>query len=76
MKRALAKILRILARKLDPTEGSHKLNVAAMNRYIGQTEGYIIALEAALRHPAIVEKLRRVHGRMDTKKFRDAGAWN
>lgn len=76
MKHRIADLLRYLARRLDGIDGLHQLNVRAMNRYIGQTEGYIIALETAIRYPGLVNRLRRAHGRTDTKPLRDAGAWN
>jgi hypothetical protein len=86
---ALARALRSLATKLDgmPTvsqeqhQRQQRLNVMGMNKYAKWTEEYIIALEAKLEAYAgehTVERLRKEHGRFDTKQHRDKGygVWN
>lgn len=76
--RELAQTLRHLAYKLDGVrhmpESVNRIGVMAMNQYIGQTEHYIVDLEACLAKN-VVARLRDVHGRFDTKRMVDAGAW-
>ncbi len=60
--------------EIDKIDEWHKLNVAAMNRYIGNTENYILAMEALLP-VEVVLALRVEHQRSDTRAMRDAGAW-
>ena len=59
---------------VDRVEALHKINVKAMNRYIGDTENYILALEALLPAETILA-LRVEHNRSDTRAMLDAGAW-
>lgn len=85
MRRGLAEKLRTVAFLLDRrgyvSVELHRLNVRSMNSYIGKTERYIAALErwAALVHgvqaEGVLEDMRRRHGRFDTRKLLEAGAW-
>jgi len=88
IRRRLADRLRSVASLLDGRQFVdarwNRLNVNSMNSYIGQTERYILELEELIVDfaPAdesqadnIVEDLRQKHGRFDTKRFLDAGAW-
>lgn len=75
MRSRLARLLHTAGRLLDGTEGLHQLVVGSMNRYIGQTERYILDLEAEV-DPHTLARLRKKHERFDTKPMRDAGAWN
>lgn len=80
MKARLAKCLRLLAYFLDGkqyvVETWHRLNVDLMNKYIGDTERYILSLEKALGPERVCELRKRHPGRFDTQKLHDAGAWN
>jgi len=79
MKRKLANALRHLASAIDGQETVsvwlHRLNVMSTNRYIGEAERYICALEKALGPRAIA--IREKHpGRFDTQPLVERGAWN
>lgn len=78
MRRALARALRSAASLLDGVETIparwHRGNVASMNRYVGRTERYVIALEELVPEQEL-ERLRREHGRFDTRPLAEAGAW-
>lgn len=84
----MARRLRTVAFLLDGrkyvTSELHQLSVRTTNAYIGKTERYIVALErwavtAALVHGVqaedVLEDMRRRHGRFDTRKLLEAGAW-
>jgi hypothetical protein len=52
----------------------HQRSVRQMNEYVGQTERYIVALEAEVASER-VERLRLDHERFDTSGLLRAGAW-
>lgn len=52
----------------------HRLNVRSTNRYVGQTERYIVDLEAMV-DPVELARLRQKHRRFDTRPLIVAGAW-
>ena len=78
MKAQLARWLRNLAQRLDRREmvdgGLYRTSVMSTNKYVGQTERYIVALEAEVT-PERVERLRLDHERFDTSGLLRAGAW-
>ncbi len=75
----LARRLRGIAHRLDGREfvrmSWHKIRVETTNRYIAQTENYIIALEEALGSERTTVLRAKHPPRFDTKPLRDAGAW-
>jgi hypothetical protein len=80
VRKRLAGFLRVAAYLIDGQDFVnarwHKASVEGMNRYIGRTERYILALEAALGKPRVCEIRSKHPGRFDTRNLHDAGAWN
>jgi hypothetical protein len=80
MRKHIAQFLRRLATRLDGegyvSDALHRISVTGMNRYIAETEQYIIALEQMLPAPGLLDALRKKHGRSDTKPLANARAWN
>lgn len=77
----LARLLRSIASAIDNTGDPFRdFSVAAMNRYIGKTERYVVALEARARAAGVpdveLDGLRGFHGRFDTSRLVAAGAWS
>jgi len=78
MRTALARALRLAAARLDGVDlvpaRWHRAGVETVNRYVGRTERYVLALEKLIPEEDL-ERLRKEHGRFDTRPLAEAGAW-